>query len=105
MAEGFSSAVINVSNPIVAAKHVSPHCDLEVKKGRQEKGALSDSFPTLQLDESVLSCLQIKHKPSEVRIQTLSTRGGDEQQLFLGAALQFFVMLFAQSCSYSTSWI
>lgn len=25
-----------------------------------------------------------------MRIQTLSTRGGDEQQLFLGAALQFF---------------
>lgn len=39
MAEGFfSSAVINVSNPIVAAKHASPHCDLEVKKERRKTG-------------------------------------------------------------------
>lgn len=48
-----------MSDPTGAAKRESPHCDLEVKKGKegQEKGALSDSFPTLQLDERVLPCL------------------------------------------------
>lgn len=109
--------IINMSNFIVAAKHASPHCNIEVSKWRRkgkerwEEGAPSDRVPVLQFDESVYSwSIDAKHTKSG-EDPDFKDIGLEMTSNFFFVQLYrykiFFVILFASALSYccSTFWI